>query len=53
MGEVHRTLEFQNMEQALQELRIQLSERTSQLDSYEKVIVDGSNLTSTWELSCC
>lgn len=30
------------MEQALQELRIQLSERTSQLDSYEKVILIGS-----------
>lgn len=36
-GEVHHTLEIQNLEQALKELRIQLAERTSQIDSYEKV----------------
>ena len=38
-GEVHHTLEIQNLEQALKELRIQLAERTSQIDSYEKVFV--------------
>ncbi|KAG0614176.1 hypothetical protein M758_6G156500, partial [Ceratodon purpureus] len=37
-GEVHHTLELQNMEQNLQQLRIQLAERTSQLDSYEKAL---------------
>lgn len=36
-GEVHHTLELQNLEQSLQQLHIQLAERTSQLDSYEKV----------------
>lgn len=36
-GEVHHTLEIQNLEQALKELRIQISEKTSQIDSYEKV----------------
>lgn len=36
-GEVHHTLELQTMEQNFQQLRIQLAERTSQLDSYEKV----------------
>lgn len=37
-GEVHHTLELQNMEHNLQQLHIQLAEQTSQLDSYEKVI---------------
>lgn len=36
-GEIHHTLEIQNLEQALKELRIQLSDRTSQIESYEKV----------------
>lgn len=36
-GEIHHTLEIQNLEQALKELRIQLAERNSQIDSYEKV----------------
>lgn len=53
MGEVHRTLEFQNMEQALQEMRIQLSERTSQLDSYEKVIVNSSKFDIKMGVKFC
>lgn len=53
MGEVHRTLEFQNMEQALQELRMQLSERTSQLDSYEKVMVNGSTFFIKMRAKLC
>jgi hypothetical protein len=36
-GEVHRTLEIQNLEQAVKELRMQLSDKTSQIDCYEKV----------------
>lgn len=36
-GEIHHTLEIQNLEQALKELRLQLAERNSQIDSYEKV----------------
>lgn len=37
-GEVHHTLELQNMEHNLQQLHIQLAEQTSQLDSYEKAL---------------
>ncbi|XP_024384287.1 uncharacterized protein [Physcomitrium patens] len=37
-GEIHHTLEIQNLEQALKELRIQLSDRTSQIESYEKAL---------------
>ncbi|KAI5064878.1 hypothetical protein GOP47_0019573 [Adiantum capillus-veneris] len=36
--EVHHTLEIQNMEQAVNELQIQLAEKTSQLKSYEKAL---------------
>lgn len=36
-GEVHHTLEIQNLGQALKELRIQIAEKNSQLESYEKV----------------
>jgi hypothetical protein len=36
-GEIHHTLETQNLEQSLKELRIQLADKTSQIDSYEKV----------------
>lgn len=38
-GEIHHTLEIQNLEQALKELRLQLAEKNSQLDSYERVSV--------------
>ena len=36
-GEIHHTLEIQNLEQSLKELRLQLADKTSQIDSYEKV----------------
>ncbi|KAG6550919.1 hypothetical protein Mapa_007534 [Marchantia paleacea] len=37
-GEVHHTLEIQNLGQALKELRIQIAEKNSQLESYEKAL---------------
>ncbi|KAH6558264.1 hypothetical protein KP509_1Z071600 [Ceratopteris richardii] len=36
--EVHHTLEIQNMEQAVNDLQIQLAEKSSQLKSYEKAL---------------
>ncbi|KAL3697694.1 hypothetical protein R1sor_011770 [Riccia sorocarpa] len=37
-GEVHHTLEIQNFGQALKELRAQVEEKNSQLESYEKAL---------------
>ncbi|KAL2644512.1 hypothetical protein R1flu_012099 [Riccia fluitans] len=37
-GEVHHTLEIQNLGQALKELRVQIEEKNSQLESYEKAL---------------
>eukprot|EP01018_Ginkgo_biloba_P001910 Gb_17695 [translate_table: standard] len=37
-GEVHHTLEIQNLEQALKELQTQLAEKTAHLESYEKAL---------------
>lgn len=38
-GEVRYNLEIQNLEHAVKELRIKLAEKTSQIDSYDKVIL--------------
>jgi hypothetical protein len=35
--EVHHTLEIQNMEQAVNDLQVQLAEKCAQLKSYEEV----------------
>ncbi|KAG0604409.1 hypothetical protein M758_10G169900 [Ceratodon purpureus] len=37
-GEIHHTLEIQNLEQAVKELRMQLSDKSSQIACYEKAL---------------